>query len=144
MAQSLALGQKLAEATTTPQLIELVGDLGGGKTSLVKGIAKGLGITQTVTSPTFNIHRTYKASNGKVLEHFDLYRLDDDEIVLNELDDALSDENAVVCVEWANHFHEHLSDDRLVIECSFVKEDERQFVIMATGQESADIVKALQ
>jgi tRNA threonylcarbamoyladenosine biosynthesis protein TsaE len=138
------LGEKLAKSATTPQLVELVGDLGGGKTTLVKGIAKGLGITQTVTSPTFNIHRTYKAPNGKVLEHFDLYRLDDDEIVLNELDDALSDNNAIVCVEWADHFHEHLTDDRLIIECHFVSEDERKFIIMATGQQSAKVVEALR
>lgn len=138
------MGEKLAKAISTPQLIELVGDLGGGKTTLVKGMAKGLNIGRTVTSPTFNIHRTYKSPDGKVLEHFDLYRLDDDEIVLNELDDALSDTSSIVCVEWANHFHEHLSDDRLIIECHFMSEDERKFVIMATGQSSAKIVEALQ
>lgn len=140
----MALGEKLAKSITTPQLVELVGDLGGGKTTLVKGMAKGMGITQAVTSPTFNIHRTYKAPGDRVLEHFDLYRLDDDEIVLNELDDALSDDNAIVCVEWANHFHEHLSDDRLIIECHFVSEDERQFIVMATGKQSAATVEALQ
>ncbi len=144
MAASLALGAELAKHTCTPQLIELVGDLGGGKTSLVKGIAKGLGITQTVTSPTFNIHRSYKAPNGKVLEHFDLYRLDDDEIVLNELSDALDNPNAVVCVEWADHFHKHLNEDRLVVECHYIDDDKRKFVISATGKKSAKVIGALQ
>jgi tRNA threonylcarbamoyladenosine biosynthesis protein TsaE len=144
LAQSLALGEKLAKHASLPQLIELVGDLGGGKTTLVKGIAAGIGATQTVTSPTFNIHRSYEGSHGKRLEHFDLYRLEDDEIVLNELTDTLKDPNALVCVEWANHFHKHLSSDRIVIECHFLSENEREFKIAATGKTSAKAVRVLQ
>ncbi len=118
--------------------------MGGGKTALVKAIALGLGITQTVTSPTFNIHRSYQAPSGIKLEHFDLYRLNDDEIVFNELKDALGDNISIVCVEWANHFSQHLADDRLIVECHFINEIERRYDFNSTGPNSAKIVGGLK
>ena len=142
--QSLELGAKLAKAIKPPLLIEMVGDLGGGKTALVKAIAKGLGITQTVTSPTFNIHRGYEAPNGIHLEHFDLYRLNDDEIVANELKDSLEDPNTIVCTEWANHFSGHMSEDRLVVECHYISENERTYEFTSTGPKSNKIIEELQ
>lgn len=138
------LGLAIAENIQTPMLIELSGDLGGGKTALVKAIAKGLGINQTVTSPTFNIHRSYESPGGTVLEHFDFYRLEDDEIVRNELEDSLQNQNAIVCVEWAQHFSTHLAKDRLTIECHFVNESERRYEITAFGQKATRIIEGLQ
>ena len=137
------LGEALAHNLVTPILVELVGDLGGGKTALVKSIAKGLGITQTVTSPTFNIHRSYKSPKGAVLEHFDLYRLNDDEIVQSELNDALADSDSVVCVEWAQHFTKHTSANRLVINCHYVDENERLYEISAFGNKAQQILKEI-
>jgi tRNA threonylcarbamoyladenosine biosynthesis protein TsaE len=142
--RSLELGNKLARLIKTPLLIEMVGDLGGGKTALVKAIAKGLGITQTVTSPTFNIHRGYKAPSGIHLEHFDLYRLSDDEIVANELKDSLEDPNTIVCTEWANHFSGHLAEDRLMVECHYINENERTYEFTGTGPKSNKIIEELQ
>ena len=138
------LGFAIAENIRTPMLIELSGDLGGGKTALVKAIAKGLGINQTVTSPTFNIHRSYESPDGIVLEHFDFYRLEDDEIVRNELEDSLQNQNAIVCVEWAQHFSTHLAKDRLTIECHFVNENQRRYEITAFGQKATRIIEGLQ
>ena len=142
--QSLELGAKLAKAIEPPLLIEMVGDLGGGKTALVKAIAKGLGITQTVTSPTFNIHRGYEAPNGIHLEHFDLYRLNDDEIVANELKDSLEDSGTIVCTEWANHFSGHLAEDRLVVECHYISDNERTYEFNGTGPKSNKIIEELK
>jgi tRNA threonylcarbamoyladenosine biosynthesis protein TsaE len=142
--RSLELGNKLARLIKTPLLIEMVGDLGGGKTALVKAIAKGLGITQTVTSPTFNIHRGYKAPSGIHLEHFDLYRLSDDEIVANELKDCLEDPKTIVCTEWANHFSGHLAEDRLVVECHYISENERRYDFKSTGPKSSKIIERLK
>lgn len=144
MEQSSELGQKLAELIKPPILIEMIGDLGGGKTALVKAIAKGLGIKQTVTSPTFNIHRSYLAPNGIKLEHFDLYRLSDDEIVLNELAECLEDPKTIVCTEWANHFSKLPNDDKLTVECHYVSENERRYEITAKGKESEKIIYGLQ
>ncbi len=142
--QSLELGQKLAKLIKPPILIELVGDLGGGKTALVKAIAKGLGIEQTVTSPTFNIHRSYQAPNGVKLEHFDLYRLSDDEIVLNELAESLEDPMAIVCTEWANHFTKLPKADKLVVECHYESENERRYVISGNSKKTNGIIQGLK
>lgn len=144
LAQSLELGQKLAELVKPPLMIELVGDLGGGKTALVKSLAKGLGIKQTVTSPTFNIHRSYLSPSGIKLEHFDLYRLEDDEIVFSELAECLEDPKTVVCTEWANHFSNMPSSDRLVVECHYVSEGERRYEFTAHGRQSKGVVEGLQ
>jgi tRNA threonylcarbamoyladenosine biosynthesis protein TsaE len=130
------LGLAIAKNVQTPMLIELSGDLGGGKTALVKEIAKGLGITQTVTSPTFNIHRSYKAPNGMVLEHFDLYRLSDDEIVLNELIDSLNNPASIVCVEWAQHFLKSPDKNHLTIQCHYINENERRYDFIAHGEKA--------
>jgi len=144
LAQSLELGQKLAKFIKPPILIELVGDLEGGKTVLVKAIAKGIGIKQTITSPTFNIHRSYEAPNGMRLEHFDLYRLSDDEIVLNELLDSLESPKSIVCTEWANHFTTLANNDKLTIECHYISDTERKYVFSAQGNKANSIIKDLK
>lgn len=135
------LGAALAKNITTPVLIELIGDLGGGKTALVKSIAKGLGIDKTIKSPTFNIHLSYESPNGKRLEHFDLYRLDEDEIVLNELHDSLEDDTSVVCVEWAQHFTKHVAADRLAISCHYIGDNEREYLFGAVGRKSQKLLE---
>jgi tRNA threonylcarbamoyladenosine biosynthesis protein TsaE len=137
------LGLAIVKNVQTPMLIELSGDLGGGKTALVKEIAKGLGITQTVTSPTFNIHRSYKAPNGMVLEHFDLYRLSDDEIVLNELIDSLNNPDAIVCVEWSQHFLKSPDKNHLTIQCHYINENERRYDFMPHGEKAMAMVEEL-
>jgi tRNA threonylcarbamoyladenosine biosynthesis protein TsaE len=139
---SSQLAAKLAESIKPPQLIELVGDLGGGKTTFVKAMGKALGVGKTITSPTFNIHRGYDFVGGR-LEHFDLYRLSDDEIVLNELKDCLKDPGSIVVVEWAQHFSNHLSSDRLVITFHYNDQDSRQLEMSATGPKSQELIKAL-
>jgi len=141
---TLDLGLKLAKLCSPPFLIELVGDLGGGKTALVKAIGKGLGITRTITSPSYNIHLSYEAPNGTKLEHFDLYRLNDDEIVQNELIDALADDKAIVCVEWAQHFAGHSSDNRLTIECHYESPSSRRYEISGFGKAGQAIILGLK
>ena len=137
------LGTAIAREASAPILIELVGDLGGGKTALVKAIAKGLGIKQTVKSPTFNIHLSYKNPSGIRLEHFDLYRLNDDEIVLNELKESLDDDSSIVCVEWAQHFTNHVAADRLVIGCHYISENEREYEITANGARAQKVLEGV-
>lgn len=143
MGQSLELGLRLAKLLKPPVLVELVGDLGGGKTALVKAIAKGLGIDKTITSPTFNIHRSYEAPSGVKLEHFDLYRLTDDEIVLNELLDSLEDPACIVCTEWATHFTKLSDSDKLTIECQYVSDNERNYIFTSSGDKAAKVIKGL-
>ncbi len=144
LSQSLALANKLAGVITPPLLIELVGDLGGGKTTFTKALGKALGVEKTITSPTFNIHRGYEYGSENRLEHFDLYRLGNDEIVQNELQEKLSDPHTIVIVEWAGNFSRILAEDRLVIEFHFIKEDEREIVLSSTGPKSQDILEKLR
>lgn len=144
LSQSLALADKLASVVELPLLIELVGDLGGGKTTFTKAFGKALGIQKTITSPTFNIHRGYEYGTANRLEHFDLYRLQDDEIVQNELQEKLTDPNTIVVVEWAGNFSQVLAKDRLVIEFHFISEDKREIIITGTGVKSQKILEKLK
>ncbi len=115
-------------------MLEFVGDLGGGKTTLIKGIASGLGIEQTVTSPTYNIQRSYKIPSGGTLEHYDLYRLGDDEILLEEMREVIAGGDSVICVEWADHFPNHLTEDRFVVGVHFIDENTRGYEVRGTGE----------
>lgn len=129
----MQLGAELARVIELGDVIEFVGDLGGGKTTFIKGVARGLGIEQTVTSPTYNIQRSYKIPSGGTLEHYDLYRLGEDEILLEEMREILAAGDAVVVVEWADHFRESLRDDRFIVEAHFIDEQTRQYDISGTG-----------
>lgn len=125
-------------------MLEFVGDLGGGKTTLIKGIAAGLGIEQTVTSPTYNIQRSYKIPTGGTLEHYDLYRLGDDEILLEEMREVIAAGDSVICVEWADHFRDHLTEDRFVVEVHFIDENTRRYEIQGTGESTQRRLAAAQ
>jgi len=131
--QSLALGSRLGHILQLGDVVEFVGDLGGGKTTLIKGIAQGLGIEQTVTSPTYNIQRSYKLPNGGTLEHYDLYRLGDYEILLQEMREIIETGDAIICVEWADHFRESLQADRFVVEVHYLNGDNRRIELRGTG-----------
>ena len=117
-------------------VVEFVGDLGGGKTTFIKGLAQGLGITQTVTSPTYNIQRSYKIPAGGMLEHYDLYRLGNDEILIQEMKEIIQSQDAIIVVEWADHFTSHLTDDRFVVRADYVDDDNRRYTFEGTGESS--------
>lgn len=103
-AASAALGRRLAGALAPGDLLLLRGDLGAGKTTLVQGLAVGLGIDEAVTSPSFALAQHYPGQGERPgLVHVDLYRLEDphsaDELFAQELEEALS-LGAVLAVEW--------------------------------------------
>ena len=103
---TLALGSTLAEILKPPMLVILRGEVGAGKTTLVKGIAAALGaaVEEDVTSPTFTLVHEYE--NERVhLFHLDLYRLETEEqIAVLGLDEMLAEPNALVLVEWGERF----------------------------------------
>jgi tRNA threonylcarbamoyladenosine biosynthesis protein TsaE len=91
-----ALGRRLGNALQAGDVVGLEGDLGTGKTELVRGIAEGMGVTGRVHSPTFVLHHRYQ---GRLpIEHFDLYRLEGTGWVDTGLDEAAAD--AVTLIEW--------------------------------------------
>ncbi len=101
--ETLALGERIGTRVEPGDLILLSGQLGAGKTVLVRGIATGMGIDpMQVRSPTFVLHHVYRAG-AKVLNHLDLYRLGPDaDIRLLDVDDML-ELGGVVVVEWGEH-----------------------------------------
>lgn len=108
------------------EVIELVSDLGGGKTTFTRGIARGAGSTDKVASPTFTISREYKAPKF-TLAHFDFYRLGEAGIVADELAEVIDDPKYVVVVEWGEIVHDVLPEDRLTINIRMTGENARGF-----------------
>lgn len=99
---TLALGEQWATEARPGWVIGLNGDLGSGKTHLVKGIARGLGITEPITSPTFTLVCEYL---GRLkLEHLDFYRLEnDDQIITSGLEPYFQPEGIAI-IEWFNRW----------------------------------------
>ncbi len=113
-AETEAIGAKLGVNLRGGETIELVSDLGGGKTTLVRGLARGLGSKDLVASPSFTLSRQYQAGE-LTLYHFDFYRLSEPGIILNELAEILHDKQAVVVVEWGAIVENVLPRERLTV-----------------------------
>ena len=138
----LAFGQKIATRLQGGEVLELVGDVGAGKTTFTKGLALGLGVQGTVQSPTFTISREYETSSAIRLVHYDFYRLQEAGIMADELLDVLSDSHNVVVIEWSDSVAEVLPEDRLTIAISLVTGDEnaREVNIRAGGHTSTRLL----
>ena len=109
-----ALGAEIASTLKSGDLVVLTGDLGAGKTTLVQGIASGLGATGPVLSPTFVIARVYR--DGRIpLVHVDAYRLGT-RVEVDDLDLDADIAESVTVVEWGEGLVEGLSEDRLVVQ----------------------------
>lgn len=128
-AETEKLGELLGSKLSGGEAIELCSDLGGGKTTFVKGLVKGLGSRDNVTSPTFTLSRIYQAGNLQV-HHFDFYRLNDAGILADQLAESINDKNAVVVVEWADIVEDVLPKERLSIEFkpAAASPEERQII----------------
>ncbi len=142
-ADMMMLGEKIGSLLRGGECIELIGDVGSGKTTITKGIAAGLSISETVQSPTFTINRTYDSPSGIRLSHYDFYRLQDPGIMANELDDTLQDANTTVVIEWGDVIRSVVPNDRLRITFSSPTETVRELSIVGAGERSNRIVKAI-
>ena len=101
--QTRAFGAKLARELKDGEIIALVGHLGSGKTTFIKGLAKGLGVKDIVTSPTFVLMKIYK-TNHKIIKqfvHVDCYRVPGSELAAIGLGDYLKQPDTVMAIEWA-------------------------------------------
>lgn len=127
-------GEKLGAALKGGEVIELVGDIGAGKTALTKGIARGMGISEEVQSPTFTISRVYDVPNSRLrLAHYDFYRLEDAGILSVELQEATADQHSVAVIEWAGIVDDVLPADRLTVRLEATKEDGRTADVSSGG-----------
>lgn len=114
-AETERLGSLLGCKLNGGEVIELRSDLGGGKTTFVKGLAAGAGISKTVTSPTFTLNRIYPGKHLTIY-HYDFYRLDDPGILADQLAESINDDRGVVVIEWANIVKDVLPDQHISIE----------------------------
>lgn len=128
-----ALATAFGAALRGHEVIELISDLGGGKTAFVKGMAKGLQIEDAVQSPTFTISRVYSARDNLELHHFDFYRLNEPGVVADELAESSQDPNAVVAVEWGDIVHDVLPLHRITVH--FINTGETSRTITITTPE---------
>jgi len=123
--ETLAFAASLGSKLRGGEVIELMGDLGSGKTAFVKGLAQGLGSTDMVSSPSFTLSNEYRAGDRRLL-HFDFYRLNDPGIMRQELAEVVGDPQVVTAIEWADVVAEVLPADHLTIEFQTLGENERQ------------------
>ncbi len=131
MEETHALGKKIGEHVSPSMVFLMAGDLGAGKTTTTQGIAKGLGITKTVTSPTFNILKIYK---GRMpLYHIDAYRLEGASQDLG-FDEFLDDDGLTV-IEWSQYVSELIPEEYLSISIRLLEDDEREFTFTAKGKQ---------
>lgn len=128
------LGEALGRNCRGGEVFLLTSDLGGGKTTLTKGLAKGLGSQDVVTSPTFTVEQVYKGSN-LTIHHFDFYRLAEGGIVSEELAEALRDAQNVVVVEWGEVVAGVLPEKLVTIKLENVAGDENRRKITITYPE---------
>ncbi len=120
------LGYKIGKTLQGSEIIELISDIGGGKTTLVRGIVSGAGSQDAVASPTFTISKTYKA-NRLTLVHFDFYRLQDPGIISNELEEYLQEKDTAVLIEWPKIINDFLPQKKLRISIEAIDENVRKF-----------------
>jgi len=126
------------------EFIELIGDVGAGKTTLVKGIAVGLDIKEYVQSPSFTISRIYNGRDNINLAHYDFYRLGDAGIMANELQEMSTDKNTITIIEWAGIVENILPVDRLSIKITSPTETSRRLEVLSNGKASSNLMEKLK
>ena len=130
--ETRALGSSLARQLRPGDVLLLWGDLGAGKSEMTRGIAEGLGVTATVTSPSFTILNVY--DDGRIpLYHFDWYRLNSvDELYEMGMDEYLGGDGVAV-VEWPSQCPEAIPETHLAVRLMPVGENEREITLTPMG-----------
>ncbi|WP_163528489.1 tRNA (adenosine(37)-N6)-threonylcarbamoyltransferase complex ATPase subunit type 1 TsaE [Halobacillus ihumii] len=135
--ETLLFSEELAEHLAPGDVLTLEGDLGAGKTTFTKGLAKGLGVTRTVNSPTFTIIKEYM---GRLpLYHMDVYRLEDSDEDLGF--EEFFEGDGVTVVEWSQFIKEYLPDERLDITIEYLSETKRRIKLQPYSNHFEEICK---
>ncbi|MFC0014474.1 MULTISPECIES: tRNA (adenosine(37)-N6)-threonylcarbamoyltransferase complex ATPase subunit type 1 TsaE [Allobacillus] len=138
--ETMEFAEKLGELLQPNQVVTLDGDLGAGKTTFTKGLAKGLGVERTVNSPTYTIVKEYR---GRMpLYHMDVYRLEDSEEDIG-FDEYFSGEGITV-IEWSDYIRTYLPERYLKIQMKKISADERQILLQPIGEEYEKLIEELQ
>lgn len=134
---TIELAQNIESEKFPNMVICMEGDLGSGKTLFTKAFAKSMGISENITSPTFNIIKEYDGEDGYKLYHMDVYRLSEskEDIGISEY----FNKGGVTIIEWADLISDILPKDRLDIRIKIVDENKRVFYITPHGEEYEDL-----
>ncbi len=138
-----AFGAAIGARCIGGEVIELVGDVGAGKTTLAKGIATGLSVEEDVQSPSFTISRVYEARDNLRMVHYDFYRLTDAGIMRDELSETMSDPQNITIIEWSGIVDGVLPIDRVTINIQSPTETSRHVEIAGSGDKSNRLVTGL-
>ncbi|RYC72953.1 tRNA (adenosine(37)-N6)-threonylcarbamoyltransferase complex ATPase subunit type 1 TsaE [Candidatus Nanogingivalis gingivitcus] len=121
----ISFGQELGNSLKGGEVIELIGDVGAGKTTFTKGLAKSLGITDEIQSPTFTISRVYEGAKNNLV-HYDFYRLNDAGIMAIEMQDVIDDPNNITVIEWGEPVREVLPKKYITVKIKIISENIRE------------------
>lgn len=111
-------------------VIELVGDVGAGKTTFTRGLAEGLGVKEEVTSPSFTISKVYALPDGGRLVHYDFYRLAEPGLMVEDLEENLADSRNVVVIEWGESVAELLPEEHIRVEIMYSDDGGRKLELL--------------
>lgn len=129
-----ALGEALAARLTAGTVVAFTGDLGAGKTAFTRGLARGLGVPDRVTSPTFTIVNEYLG--GRLpLFHFDMYRLPDSDALFDIGWEDYLDRGGVCAVEWSEQVADALPEDTVTVSLARHPDEETWRIITIKGVE---------
>jgi len=133
--ETIEVGRQIAKLLAAPSLVVLTGDLGAGKTTLVKGIAQGLQAAEEedVTSPTFTLVHEYRGPSVNLF-HIDLYRIDTPRELLTLGIDDLIDSHIILLIEWGEKFERFRREHDAEIAIRRVGEDEREITVVFTAE----------
>lgn len=109
-------------------VIELIGDVGTGKTTFTRGLAKGLEVKEPVTSPSFTISKQYALPSGGRLIHYDFYRLQDPGLMAEDLSENLQNPNNVIVIEWGESISDLLPKNHHIIRFEYA-DDGRKVIL---------------
>lgn len=126
-------GQKLAGLLKGGTVVELIGDIGAGKTTLTRAMARKLGVTGPVQSPTFTISNRYTLPDGRILAHYDFYRLGEAGIMRDELDETIQDPATITVIEWGDIIADILPSDRITVKIDSPSETGRVINLSGKG-----------
>lgn len=133
------IGYKLAKTLPNGSVIALLGDLGAGKTTLVRGVASALNIKEVVQSPTFNIMKIY-LKGDRPLIHIDAYRLNDVNTDIG-LEEYIGYENGLTMIEWPLFIERLLPKEVVYVELKHLGEDKREIKISSENKELLEAIK---
>jgi tRNA threonylcarbamoyladenosine biosynthesis protein TsaE len=144
-AQTESIGAVLGRHARPGDVVALIGDLGAGKTCLTRGIARGLGISEPVTSPTFILVAEYATPRGFPLYHADCYRLENASAEAQDIGlGELMGDNGLCVIEWADRIAALLPADHLLVTLTATGTDDRQLLFHATGPRAVELLREVQ